>query len=323
MGLSSNTYFYLSLVLIVTLPIIAFIVASKLAKKTNTSSQDSLYTTHPIDKSTEESLAVLNARIVALAQKLDEMNLKSAQAQGESNHLIRSIHTEMHQMSSTMLDKKTRGAWGEYQLKQLLSDYMGNSPQVVQYQYQLTNGKRVDAAIHIPRTYKILAVDSKFPLENYRLMMRAEADQSSFEYQQARRDFIRDVKGHIDKIAQDYAQSQESIGDALMFVPSEAIYAEICSGEEDILNYALSSNVILTSPTTLIAATSSIMRMTHEYEMRENLESVLEDLRYLSAEAERLEERANKLDMRHRQLGEEIHNVSITARKLAKQLKQL
>ena len=290
------------------------------SKKTNTSTQESLYTSN--SPSYEESLAVLNARMVELAKKLDDMNVSNARSQGEAGNLIRSIHSEMHAMSSTMLDKKTRGAWGEYQLKQLLSDYMGNSPRVVEYQYQLSNGRRVDAAIHIPQTYKILAVDSKFPLENYRLMMQAEADKSQVAYTQARQAFMRDVKGHIDKISRDYSQSQESIGDALMFVPSEAIYTEICSGDEDILNYALSSNVILTSPTTLIGVTSSIMRMTHEYEMRENMEHVLEDLRLLASEAERLEERANKLDMRQRQMSEEIHNVSVTAHKLAKQLKQ-
>ncbi len=291
------------------------------AKKSNTSSQESLYTSDEI--SLDEDLAVINARIMQLAQKLDDMNVNNARTQGEASTLIRSIHSEMHSMSSTMLDKKARGAWGEFQLKQLLSDYMGNSPRVVEYQYQLANGRRVDAAIHIPQSYKILAVDSKFPLENYREMISFESNKDQLSYKQARKEFMRDVKNHIDKISRDYASSQESIGDALMFVPSEAIYTEICSSEEDVLNYALSSNVILTSPTTLIGVTSAIMRMTHEYEMKNNMEQVLSDLRLVSQEAERLEERANKLELRQRQLSEEVHNVSVTAHKLAKQLKSL
>ncbi len=321
MSHSSDMSFYISLILLIAFPIIAFILGRHTGKGLNGTSQDSLYTS-PDTPKLEEDIAVLNARMVTLAQKLEDMNAREAKNQGEAGVLMRSIHSEMHTMTSTLLDKKTRGAWGEYQLKQLLSDYMGNSPRVVEYQYQLSNGKRVDAAIHIPQTYKILAVDSKFPLENYRLMMNAEGDTASVVYQQSRRSFMRDVKGHIDKISQDYSMSQESIGDALMFVPSEAIYTEICSSDEDLLNYALSSNVILTSPTTLIGMTSSILRMTHEYEMRENMERVLEDLRILSREAERLEERAQKLDMRQRQMGEEIHNITVTAHKLAQQLKQ-
>ncbi len=309
----------ISLVLIITLPIIAFIIGVYHSKKTYTSSQDSLYKS---EEQTNQALAVLNAQITSLNQKVEKMSLDTAKSQGQSDILMHSIHNNMQAMTSTLLDKKSRGAWGEFQLQQLLSDYLGNSPKIVEYQYKLINNSRVDAAIHMPDSYKILAIDSKFPLENYRLMMDAEANNAKNDYISARKEFIRNVKVHIDKISDSYARCEESIGDALMFVPSEAIYTEICSSEEDVLNYALSSNVILVSPTTLLGVVSTISRMTQEFEMQKNVDRTIEQIKCLSDEAERLLERAQKLESRQKQMDTEIHNVVVTASKLANKINE-
>ncbi len=275
------------------------------------------------DRDTEEKLAILQSNLLSLNQKVDQYVTISSRKQGESDYLIRQINDEMLKMSYVMVDKRARGAWGEFQLKQLICDYLGNSSSVVEYQYVLSNGKRVDAAIHIPQSRKILAIDSKFPLENYRKMREYERDLGSIEYQTARKFFIRDVKCHIDKISQDYSISSESFGDAIMFIPSEAIYIEVCSCQEDILNYALGNQVILASPTTLVGAISTICRMTHEYEMRQNMESMIEELRLIGQEASRLEERAKKLEAHQNQLVQDIHNVSITAHKISQRINNL
>ena len=175
----------------------------------------------------------------------------------EAQKKIEALSSNVVSLQDVLTDKKSRGIFGEVQLYQILASVFGEkNDKLYQKQYKLSNGTIVDSIIFTPEPLGNIAVDSKFPLENYRKMYNNELNQ--IERESARKDFVNDLKKHIDAISSKYIIKNETSEQAVLFLPAEAIFAEINAYHTDIIEYANKKNVRIASPTTLISALTVI-----------------------------------------------------------------
>ena len=175
----------------------------------------------------------------------------------EAQRKIDNLSTDIVSLQSILTDKKTRGIFGEVNLNHILSSIFGeNNYRIYQTQYQFKNGTIADAVVFAPKPLGTIAIDSKFPLENYRIMV--DKNRTKLERQIAEKQFKLDVKKHIDDICRKYIIMGETTNQAIMFLPAEALFAEINAYHQDIIEYANKKRVWLTSPTTLMSSLTVI-----------------------------------------------------------------
>src|SRR5690349_2532203 len=146
-------------------------------------------------------------------------------------------------------DKRSRGAFGEVQLEALVRNML--PPSAFEFQYTLPNGMRADCVLKLPDPTGMVCVDSKFPLENYHKMLASGVN--DVERALAQRQFRADVKKHVDDVAKKYIVPNETSDGAVMFVPAEAVFAEIHAYHSEVVDHANSKRVWIVSPTTLMA----------------------------------------------------------------------
>ena len=270
-----------------------------------------------------QSVAVLNKSVERLQSQMDDYIHRNTDVLARNAQVIQDIQKRVWAMNDVMVDKKSRGSWGEYQLEYLLKVYFGSSSEIWESQYRLGSNAIVDVALHMPDSSQVLCIDSKFPLEAYNAMLAAEASHNKTQLAHAERYFVRDVKNHIDAIATKYAQASESVGEAVMFIPSEAVYVEILSNAPELLDHALASHVMLASPTTLVALVGTLVSSIKDYRRMKNMEQLVVLFDQVGQDAKRLEERAGQFALRLRQGTEEAEKVSISARKIAQNCRRL
>ena len=228
--------------------------------------------------------------------------------QAASWQTLDSMSSHIETMNRVMTNTKARGNWGEYQLEFLLKTYAGNNPEVYSTQYKLENGKIADAILRLPGSDKVLCIDSKFPMENY------SSKQESL--------FASNVKKHIQDIADKYI-TLETMDQAILFLPSEAIYQHICASHEQVLNYALSKHVLLTSPTTLIGVIFTLLASTKDFYRATHMEEIEKNILLLQEDVERLVIRADKAKRNVETLSNSIHEFSTSATKVSKRIQTL
>lgn len=234
---------------------------------------------------------------------------------------IESLSTEVVQLNSVLSDKKTRGIYGEVQLTQVLQSVMGDNKQLYELQKKLPNDTMADALIHAPKPLGDIAVDSKFPLENYTKMTNQSL--SKIEREQAKKTFKQDVKKHIDDIANKYIIEEVTAEQAVMFIPAEAIFAEITAYHEDIRQYAESKKVWLVSPTTLIATLTTILTIVKNIERDKQTSFILDELKKLGIEFKRYSERWDALNKSIERVSKDARNVSISSGKISKKFEYI
>ena len=175
----------------------------------------------------------------------------------EAQKQIDNLSGDIISLQSILTDKKSRGIFGEINLKHILVSVFGeNNEKVYRLQYTMPNTTIADAVIFAPEPLGMVAIDSKFPLENYQMMVdknNTQAERNNYEKQ-----FKIDVKKHIDAISNKYIIPGVTSNQAIMFLPAEAIFAEINAYHSDIVEYAYKKNVWITSPTTLISSFTTI-----------------------------------------------------------------
>ncbi|MBS5451078.1 MAG: DNA recombination protein RmuC [Coriobacteriia bacterium] len=242
-------------------------------------------------------------------------------AQGtQTSDTLASVRRSVEDMGAIMLNHKTRGTWGEYQLDVLLGDYAGASRDVYETQYHLANGTIVDAALHLPGTDCVLAIDSKFPLENYVAMQQPGLDEAARKAAHQR--FVADVKERIREVADKYVNA-ETDDHALMFVPSEAVFAQICADDADLFDVALRRHVAIVSPTTLMGTVTTIVALTNDFNRSQNVREVVELIVGLQENALRLAERMEDVERSFNALDRKVHDVGVSARKVARDIDRI
>jgi len=229
---------------------------------------------------------------------------------------IESLSTEVVQLNNILTDKKSRGTFGEVQLTQILQAVMGDNKQLYELQKKLSNDTMVDALIHAPKPLGDIAVDSKFPLENYQRMVDKKLDDNSRMI--AEKEFKRDVKKHIDDIARKYIIEGVTAEQAFMFIPAEAIFAEITAYHEDVIMHSQKKNVWLVSPTTLISTLTTILTIVKNIERDKQTSVILDELKKLGVEFKRYSSRWDSLNKAIDKVSKDAKQVSISSGKISK-----
>ena len=240
----------------------------------------------------------------------------------EAQKKIDSLSTDIISLQSILTDKKTRGIYGEVNLKHILSNVFGEKNDAIyQLQYTFPNGTIADSVLFAPEPLGTIAIDSKFPLEHYQIMV--SKDISKADRDLATKAFKMDVKKHIDAISSKYIINGVTSDQAIMFLPAEAIFAEINAYHQDLIEYAYKKRVWLTSPTTLISTLTVIQMIIKNMEKDKYTKVIHEELNKLSLEFARYKERWDKLSRSIQAVNKDVENVSITTEKITKKFESI
>lgn len=235
----------------------------------------------------------------------------------EAQKKIDNLSTDIVSLESILTDKKSRGIFGEVNLKHILSSVFGEkNDKIYQLQYSLPNGTIVDAIMFAPQPLGTVGIDSKFPLENFRRM--TDKKLSSITRNEAEKLFKADVKKHIDAISSKYIIDGVTSDHAIMFLPAEAIFAEINAYHQDLINYAYSKRVYITSPTTLMSMLTIIQTVLKNMERDKYTSVIHNELNRLGVEFEHYKERWYKLTKSIDSVSKEVKDINITTEKITK-----
>jgi DNA recombination protein RmuC len=235
----------------------------------------------------------------------------------EAQKKIDSLSTNIVSLESILSDKKTRGIFGEVNLNNILSNVFGEkNDKLYHIQYKMPNDTIADSVVFAPAPLGMIAIDSKFPLENYRLMVDKNSSDSVRSI--ATKQFKMDVKKHIDDISSKYIINGVTSDQAMMFVPAEAIFAEINAYHEDIVSYSQKKRVWLVSPTTLISTLTMIMMVVQNIERDKYTSVIHEELNKLGVEFSRFKERFDKLSKSIQTVNKDVESFQITTDKIKK-----
>jgi DNA recombination protein RmuC len=237
----------------------------------------------------------------------------------EAQKKIDGLTTNVVSLQHLLGDKRSRGAFGEVQLEGLVRNIL--PPDAYSFQEKLSNGNRVDCLLILPPPTGKVPVDAKFPLENYHRMLDenlAESDKVA-----ARKQFKMDIKKHIEDISQKYLIRNETSDGAVMFVPAEAVFAEIHAYHSDLVEYAMHRHVWIVSPTTLMAVLNTARAVMKDVQMREQVHIIQSELGKLSIDFKRFDERMKKLSEHIRQANKDVDDVQISSRKISEQFAKI
>jgi DNA recombination protein RmuC len=237
----------------------------------------------------------------------------------EAQKKIDSLTTNMVSLQELLGDKRSRGAYGEVQLEALVRNILPATAYAMQY--TLGNGYRADCVLHLPPPTGMVAVDSKFPLENFHRMFDRHPDDASRVA--AQKQFKADVKRHVDDIAGKYILPPETCDGAVMFVPAEAVFAEIHAYHADIVDYAMQKQVWIVSPTTLMAVLNTARAVLKDIETREQVHVIKHELARLGKDFVRFDERMKKLADHIRQANQDVEEVHVSSRKISQRFARI
>ena len=226
---------------------------------------------------------------------------------------IETLSGEVSGLQSLLSNKQSRGAFGEKQMQDLIANYLPANG--YSFQHTLSNGKRVDALIHLPGDQGDVAIDSKFPMEAWRRL--TEADNTPLQ-DQAAKDFARDVLVHIKAVAEKYLIFGETHDVAMLFLPSEAIYAELHANFPQVIEKGFSQKVMIVSPTTFMATLHTMRAVMKDAAMREQAHIIQREVGMMAKDVSLLDDRVAKLQSHFNQSTEDIRKIRISTEKITK-----
>jgi DNA recombination protein RmuC len=237
----------------------------------------------------------------------------------EAQKKIDGLTTNVVSLQELLGDKRSRGAFGEVQLENLVRNVLPASSYAMQV--TLSNGSRADCALYLPDPTGTVCVDSKFPLENYHRMFTqgvSEQDRAA-----AQKQFRADVKKHVDDIAGKYIIANETSDGAVMFIPAEAVFAEIHAYNPEVVDYAMSRRVWIVSPTTMMAVLNTARAVIKDVETRKQVHIIKDALNKLGKEFERFDTRMKKLADHIRLAHEDALDVHTTSKKISERFRKI
>ena len=252
---------------------------------------------------TNETLAALRERLA----KIDAAQQK-----------ISSLSEQVVSLQEVLSNKQARGAFGEIQLNDLVTSIL--PPNAYSFQALLSNGKKADCLLNLPNPPGAIVIDAKFPLESYYALRHATTDREKVE---AERFFRASVIKHIKDIAEKYIIPGETAESALMFLPSEAIYAELHANFIDVVEHSYKAKVWIVSPTTLMATLNTVRAILKDAHMREQAGVIQQEVGALLDDISRLDERVENLSRHFKQAGDDIDSIKISSGKIAKRVQKI
>ena len=272
----------------------------------------------------EKRLTLINDRVnERLDQNFEKSNktfmnvLERLNKIDEAQKKIDSLNGEIVSLQSVLTDKKTRGTFGEVNLEYILNNAFGsNKNGIYKTQVKLSTGVIADAILYAPAPLGTIAIDSKFPLENYQRMTDKTKTKEEREYHEKL--FVQDVKKHINDISEKYIIPGETTDEAIMFLPAEALFAEINAYHPELLNFAYNKRVWIAGPTTLISTVSIISMILKNMERDKYAKVIHEELNKLSVEFSRYKDRWDKLARTVKSVNQSIDELHTTSEKITK-----
>jgi DNA recombination protein RmuC len=263
-----------------------------------------------LDQGFKKTNETFNSVIERLA-KIDEAQKK-----------IESLSTNVVSLQDILTDKKSRGIFGEVQLNQILSSVFGDkNDKVYKLQHKLSNNSQCDSILFLPEPTGSIVVDSKFPLENFRRMF--DVNFTDLERKEFAKDFKINLKKHIDDISSKYIIAGETADQAILFLPAEAIFAEIYAYHSDIIEYAQTKKVWLTSPTTFMAMITTIQVVIQNIERSKYTNIIHQELNKLAEEFSRYKKRWDNLASHIDTVSKDVKEIHVTTEKITSRFGQI
>lgn len=226
---------------------------------------------------------------------------------------IAELSTNVVSLQEVLTDKRSRGTFGEVQLSALIRNVIPD--QHLSFQHTLSNRKRADCMLFLPPPSGNIAIDAKFPLESFRLLMNSsltEVEKVPIEQQ-----FRQDIRKHIQDIAEKYIIPGETADGAMMFIPAEAIFAEIHGRYPDLVELANRSKVWLVSPTTMMAVLTTARAVLKDAATKKQLHIIQEHLRLLANDFTRFQKRMTSLAKHIELAHSDVEQVHTSAKKIS------
>ena len=291
--------------------------------------------THVSEAQAQSQTAMLQLMERRLAQVQEQMNenlhgsaRRTAQSLGDLQQRLQSIDKaqenitklsgDVLSLQDILSNKQTRGAFGEIQL----TDIVGKALPKDSYTLQatLSNGKRADCLIHLPNPPGPIAIDSKFPLEAYEQLRRADTQE---QLTRAAQQLRLSLRKHIKDISEKYIIEGETADGALMFLPSEAVYAELHANFPEVVRDGFAARVWIVSPTTCMATLNTMRAILKDARMQEQAGAIRKELGLLYADVDRLGSRVENLDRHFGQAAKDIADIKISADKAGRRARRL
>lgn len=264
-----------------------------------------------VEKRLNEGFEKTNATFINIMQRLTIIDA--------AQQKITELSTNVVSLQNILSDKQARGIFGEVQLHTLISNVMPEKTYALQH--TLSNGKRADCILFLPQPTGNVVIDAKFPFENFRRLKEPEGNEtqrSSVEQQ-----FRLDVRKHIHDISSKYILDKETASGAIMFIPAEAIFAEIHAYYPDLVDYAHRLNVWLASPTTLMAILTTARTVLKDAATRQQVHIIQEHLGLLAKDFSRFQTRMDNLAKHIKQAHEDVSEVNTSAKKITNRFHQI
>ncbi|MEX5598445.1 DNA recombination protein RmuC [Pseudophaeobacter sp. C1-32P7] len=262
----------------------------------------------------QESLHGSAKRTVTSLTQLQERLATIDKAQDN----ITKLSGDVLSLQDILSNKQTRGAFGEIQLNDIVSKALPADAYTLQA--TLSNGKRADCLVHLPNPPGPIVIDSKFPLEPYEALRRAET-QDELAY--AARQMKTALRAHIRAISEKYIIEGETADGAILFLPSEAVYAELHANFTGVVREGFAAKVWIVSPTTCMATLNTMRAILKDARMREQAGAIRSELGLLHRDVERLGERVGNLDRHFAQAAKDVAEIKISADKAGRRAQRL
>ncbi|MDD2397514.1 MAG: DNA recombination protein RmuC [Tissierellia bacterium] len=267
-----------------------------------------------VEERLNEGFEKTNKTFINILERLSKID--------EAQKKIDSLSTNIVSLQDVLTDKKSRGTFGEVQLNHILSVVFGEkNDKIYEVQKKLENSMIADAVLYIPEPVGMLCIDSKFPLENYQRMI--DINNSEIERKQYSRDFKSNVKTHINDISSKYIIQGQTSDQAIMFIPAEAIFAEINAYHQDILDYAGEKRVWITSPTTLMSVLSTVQVVLRNIEREKYAGIIHEELNKLGKEFKLYKDRWESLAKNIKRVSDDVDKINITSNKIERKFDKI
>jgi DNA recombination protein RmuC len=283
-------------------------------------------------KSQTSMLHLMETRLADVQRQMTEAlhgtSTRTARSLGELQQRLETIdkaQANIEKLSGNVLslqdilsNKQTRGAFGEIQLHDIVQKALPKDAYTMQA--TLTNGRRADCLIHLPNPPGPIVIDAKFPLEAYEALRRADTPRAQQEAGQLLRSAVRT---HLKAIAERYILDGETADGALMFLPSEAVYAELHANFPDVVREGFALKVWIVSPTTCMATLNTMRAVLKDARMREQAGAIRKELALLYADVDRLSDRVGNLDRHFSQAAKDIEEIKTSSDKAARRARRL
>lgn len=294
-------------------------LALQVTNALNTSSKQITTTVDRLTKTTDDRLKEINKEVGTRLNDGFEKStktfidvMKRLTLIDEAQKKMAELSQDVGSLKNILTDKRSRGAFGEVQLAGLIRNVLPENSFALQY--TLPNDKRADCILFLPKPTGNMVIDAKFPLENYQKLVDLEV--SAHDKKNADREFRRDIKTHIQDIADKYILDGVTAEGAIMFIPAEAIFAEIHAHFPDLVEASHRAKVWLASPTTMMAILTTVRAVLKDDATKKQVHIIQKHLKGLAEDFNRFQKRMDGLERHIDQAHTDVKNVNVSAKKI-------